>query len=165
MNPYLEIILRTLAVYLFMVFSLRIFGKNQLSQLNAGDIILLLLISNVVENAMVGENNTLSGGLAAALSLFIVNSLLKKLKFKSKGFRKFMESKPILLVKDGEIDQKALEKAEISMEELEETVREHGLEKINEVKLAILEVDGNISIISSDKDNKTNYSQHQKLSQ
>ncbi|RZJ45313.1 MAG: DUF421 domain-containing protein, partial [Chryseobacterium sp.] len=67
MNPILDIVIRSLAVYVFMVVAVRIFGKNQLSQLNAGDVILLLLISNAVQNAMVGPNNTLLGGIVAAL--------------------------------------------------------------------------------------------------
>ena len=66
-NPYLDVGIRSLIVYLFMIFGLRIFGKNQLSQLNAGDVILLLLISNAVQNAMVGENTSLQGGLFSAL--------------------------------------------------------------------------------------------------
>ena len=71
MNPFLDITLRSLAVYLFMILGLRIFGKNQLSQLNAGDIILLLMITNAVKNAMVGQNTSLQGGKEAALVLFL----------------------------------------------------------------------------------------------
>ena len=77
MNPILDVALRSLVVYLFMVFAIRLFGKNQLSQLNAGDVILLLLISNAVQNAMVGPNTSLEGGLVAALVLFIANFILK----------------------------------------------------------------------------------------
>ena len=96
MNPFLDITLRSLAVYLFMILGLRIFGKNQLSQLNAGDIILLLLISNAVQNAMVGQDTSLQGGLVAALVLFLANFGLKKLMFKNSKIKDLIEAEPIL---------------------------------------------------------------------
>lgn len=73
MMEYVEIILRSVAVYLFMVFAMRVFGKKQLSQLNTFDVILMLLISNSVQNAMVGPNTSLAGGLVAAFVLFVIN--------------------------------------------------------------------------------------------
>ena len=73
MNPYLDIVIRSVSVYLFMVIALRIFGKKQLSQLNTADVILILLISNSVQNAMVGNNTSLYGGMVAALALFVIN--------------------------------------------------------------------------------------------
>ena len=82
MNPYLDIILRSVSVYLFMIIALRIFGKKELSQLNTADVILILLISNSVQNAMVGNNTSLWGGLAAATVLFTINLILKKLMYK-----------------------------------------------------------------------------------
>ena len=74
MNPYLDIIIRSASVYLFMVIALRIFGKKQLSQLNTADVILILLISNSVQNAMVANNTSLYGGMVAALALFVINT-------------------------------------------------------------------------------------------
>jgi uncharacterized membrane protein YcaP (DUF421 family) len=79
MNPYLDIITRSATVYFFMLIALRIFGKKELSQLNTSDVILILLISNSVQNAMVGNNTTLLGGLSAAVVLFIINYSLKKI--------------------------------------------------------------------------------------
>ena len=161
MNPILDIVLRSLAVYFFMVIAVRVFGKNQLSQLNAGDVILLLLISNAVQNAMVGPNNTLLGGIVAALVLFVANFIVKKFIFKSKFVKELIEDRPYILVKDGKIFQDVLKKVQISEDELEESVHEHGIETVAEVKLAILEVDGNISVVSIDKNsNQTHYSRH-----
>ncbi len=150
MNTYLEITLRSTAVYFFMLFALRIFGKKELSQLNSTDIILILLISNAVQNAMVGENSSLEGGLVAALVLFVLNFILKKLMFKSDHFRDFVQQKPIILIHDGIIDFQSLAKLEISSTELEEVVREHGVETYKSVKLAMMEIDGNISVVSKD---------------
>lgn len=137
-----------------MVIAIRLFGKNQLSQLNAGDVVLLLLISNAVQNAMVGENTSLQGGLVAALVLFIANFIVKRLMFTSKKFESFLEDDPVVLVKDGQIDQDALSKVKISRDELDEAVREHGVDGIQNVKLSVLEVDGNISVISEDEKSK-----------
>ena len=78
MNEYLDVVVRSLGVYFFMLLALRVFGKKELSQLNTADIILILLISNAVQNAMVGSNTSLTGGLTAALVLFMVNFFIKK---------------------------------------------------------------------------------------
>ena len=93
MNPYLDIILRSASVYLFMLIALRIFGKKELSQLNTADVILILLISNSVQNAMVGSDTSLLGGLAAAAILFVINFTLKKLMFKFPKFSDFFARK------------------------------------------------------------------------
>ena len=76
MHPYLDIVLRSMTVYFFMVLALRVFGKRELSQLNSADIVLILLISNSVQNAMVGNNTSLEGGILAALVLFLINYFL-----------------------------------------------------------------------------------------
>jgi len=151
MNPYLDIIIRSASVYFFMLIALRVFGKKELSQLNTSDVILILLISNSVQNAMVGNNTSLFGGLAAAIVLFIINYSLKKLMFKSKKFNDFMQEKPEILIHSGILDFEILSKLNISSEELQEAMREHGVEHFSDVKLAMLEIDGNISIISGDK--------------
>lgn len=150
-NPYLDIILRSIAVYIFMLIAIRIFGKKELSQLNTADIILILLISNSVQNAMVGSNSSLEGGLVAALVLFVLNFILKKIMFRSKTITQLVQDKPEILIHDGIIDFKTLAKLEISSPELEEVIREHGIQHFTDVKLAMLEIDGNISVISGDK--------------
>lgn len=148
MNQYLDIILRSLAVYAFMLVAIRLTGKKELSQLNTTDVVLILLISNAVQNAMVGNNTSLLGGLVAAAVLFALNYGLKKLMFKNEKFRNFISEKPEILIHNGNLDFTKLSKLGITNEELQEAMREHGVEKYKEVKLAIMEVDGNISIIT-----------------
>ena len=97
MNSFLDVILRSAAVYFFMLIALRIFGKKELSQLNTADVILILLISNAVQNAMVGNNTSLYGGLAAATVLFAINFILKKLMFKYKKLSDFIQEKPEIM--------------------------------------------------------------------
>jgi uncharacterized membrane protein YcaP (DUF421 family) len=145
-----------------MMIGLRVFGKNQLSQLNAGDVILLLLISNAVQNAMVGANTSLDGGIFAATVLFLANYLVKKVMFQNEKVKIFIESESIILVRDGVLMEAEMKKSEISTDEINEAIREHGIEKIEDVKLLILEVDGNISVISTDKNNQTHYSKHRR---
>jgi uncharacterized membrane protein YcaP (DUF421 family) len=134
-----------------MVIALRVFGKKELSQLNTADIILILLISNAVQNAMVGNNSSLEGGLVAALVLFVINFILKKIMYNSKTITQWVQDKPEILIHDGIIDFKALAKLEITSQELEEVIREHGVEYFKDVRLAMMEIDGNISVISGDK--------------
>ena len=151
--PYRDIILRSLAVYFFMTIALRIFGKKELSQLNTADIILILLISNSVQNAMVGPDTSLWGGLVAALALFVINFIIKKLTHKYKLVNDLLLDKPEILIHNGTLDFNALSKLDISHEELKEAAREHGLEHLTDIKLCTLEIDGTISIISKDKTN------------
>lgn len=108
MNPYLDIVIRSVSVYLFMVIALRVFGKKELSQLNTADIILILLISNSVQNAMVGSNSSLLGGITAAVALFIINFIFKKIMLNSKFIKSLVQDKPEVLIHDGKIEFKTL---------------------------------------------------------
>lgn len=148
MIQLLEIVGRSITVYIFMIIAVRFTGKKELSQLNTTDVILILLISNSVQNAMVGSDTSLIGGLCAAAVLFALNFILKKILFKSNSFRNIINQKPEILIHNGQMDFKNLSKLEITQDELEEAMREHGIEKIKEVKWDIFEIDGNISIIS-----------------
>ncbi len=131
-----------------MVIALRVFGKKELSQLNTADIILILLISNSVQNAMVGSDSSLVGGIIAASALFFINYMFKKIMLKSSFIKELVQDKPEILIHDGKTDYKALAKLGISSEEMEQAIREHGIEYYKDVKLAMFEIDGNISIIS-----------------
>ena len=155
MNPYLEVILRSVAVYVFIVAAIRLFGKKELTQLSVIDLVFILLISNSVQNAMVGTETSLPAGIAAAASLFIVNAALKSLLFRSKLFNKFVQGEPVMLVYNGIVIEENLRKEKLTLEELEATVREHGVNGIAEVDLAVLEVDGNISILSGNYHKKS----------
>lgn len=155
-----DITLRSVAVYLFIVLAIRLFGKKELAQLSVIDLVFILLISNAVQNAMVGNNTSLTGGIVAALALFATNFIFKTVLFKNKKISELVQGKSIMLVYEGNPIPENLRHAEITIEEIEAAAREHGVEKISEVKLAILEVDGNISIVSSDFKNKTTHQSH-----
>ncbi|MDB5013617.1 MAG: hypothetical protein JWQ25_1819 [Daejeonella sp.] len=152
LNPFVEIIIRVTCVYLFMVFAIRVFGKKELSQLSTTDLVFIVLISNAVQNAMVGSDSSLQGGLIAAAVLFILNYALKLLMYRSSQLKELIEDKPVILVHEGKVDIDHMYAIRMTLEELEEAVREHGVESYKEVKLAILEVDGNVSVISGNDD-------------
>lgn len=153
--PYIIIAGKSVAVYLFIILAIRLFGKKELAQLSIIDLVFILLISNSVQNAMVGSDTSLQGGISAALGLFICNYIFKFFMRKSDRFSRIIQGDKILLVHDGKIEQKGLDKAMMSCEELERAVREHGVTDITKVDLAVLEVDGNISILSNDFKHKT----------
>lgn len=148
MFPYLTIIGSSVSVYIFIVLAIRVFGKNEISQLSVVDLVFILLISNSVQNAMVGGNATLTGGIVAASSLFVVNWVLRSLLFRNKKISTFIQGTPVMLIYKGKVNDQHLKSTNISMDELEAAVREHGVTDVKHVDLAILEVDGNISIIS-----------------
>jgi uncharacterized membrane protein YcaP (DUF421 family) len=149
------ILIRTASVYLFIVLLLIMLGKRELSQLNITDLAFIMLISNSVQNAMVGTNVSLEGGLIAAAVLFIMNYIFRQLNFRYGFFRKFVEGEPKLLIYEGKIQDATLHKQKITYDELITAARGHGVEKIEDVKLAMLEIDGTISIVSRDFDHKT----------
>ena len=154
-NNYIRIIASTLAVYLFIVVAIRLFGKKELAQLSVVDLVFILLISNAVQNAMVGPDSTLSGGLVAASTLFLVNYLLKYLQYRFPKFGKIVEGNAVMLVYKGELLEAHMKKAKITEDELMEAVREHGVASVKDVDLAIMEVDGSISILSNQYQKRT----------
>jgi uncharacterized membrane protein YcaP (DUF421 family) len=149
-NALLEIIGRTVAVYLFIVLFLRIFGKKELAQLSVVDLVFILLISNSVQNAMLGPDTSLQGGLIAAAALFLTNYIFKHLLRRLPLFNRFVQGEPVMLIYKGSVKKENLSKIQMSMDELEAAVREHGVETIEKVDLAVFEVDGNISVLSHD---------------
>ena len=155
MNPYLDIIIRSVSVYIFIVLAIRLFGKKELAQLSVFDLVFILLISNSVQNAMVGSDSSLQGGMIAAGVLFVVNYIVKYFLYHDKRFGKLLQGEPVLLCHKGIIAMENLKKQEISLHELEAAIREHGIENIKDVDLAVLEVDGNISVLSDNYQHKT----------
>jgi len=154
-NNYVRIIFSTLVIYLFIVIAIRLFGKKELAQLSVVDMVFILLISNAVQNAMVGPDSTLSGGLVAASTLFVMNYILKYLQYKFPKFGKVVEGDAIMLIYKGKVIDEHLKKAQMTVDELLEAVREHGVPSVTKVDLAILEVDGNISVLSNEYQKKT----------
>jgi len=154
-NPYLNILASTSIIYIFITIAIRIFGKKELSQLSVMDLVFVMLISNGVQNAMVGSDSSLLGGIVAASTLFVINYIFKYLIFRSKSLARLIEGEPIILVSNGKVHDNNLKKLQLTLDELLESIREHGISDIKEINLAIFEVDGNISVLSNDFKNRS----------
>lgn len=155
MEGYVIIALKSIAVYVFIVAAIRVFGKKEFAQLSVVDVVFILLISNSVQTAMVGDDTSLSGGLVAALALFAMNYVFKRISLGSESMSKVIDGEPVMLIYNGEVRPNALKEASITLEQLKAVVREHGVEEISDVNLAIFEVDGNISVLSDNYRNLT----------
>jgi uncharacterized membrane protein YcaP (DUF421 family) len=136
-------IIRVVFVYVLLLLALRFTGRRQLGQLTPFDLVTLLLLSNVVQNAMVGSDISLLGGLLGAAVLLLLNYLISK----TMRLRSVLEGKPIVLISQGKVVEENVRHERISMSELEEALREHGVATLEDTELAVLESDGNISVI------------------
>ncbi len=140
--PILEKLLRPIVVYLALVLLLRLFGKRELAQLNPFDLVVLLSLSNTVQNAIIGEDNSVSGGLIGAFSLLTINWLVVRVLFRSKRLTQAMEGSATILVRDGQVDQRALARESLTREELLEVIHRQGFEHFHQVRRCELEPNG-----------------------
>lgn len=145
-----DVVLRTTVIYLFVLIGVRLSGKREVGQMTPFDLTLLLLLSNAVQNAMVGPDNSLLGGVIAAGTLLIMNYAVARLSGRNRRFRKFVQGSPTLLVHNGKPITSHLQRECVTMDELLRALREHGVCSIQEVSLAVLEVDGSISVLKYD---------------
>ena len=146
--PILEKILRPMIVYIFLVAFLRIFGKRELAQLNPFDLVVLLSLSNTVQNAMIGEDNSVTGGLIGAFSLLLINWVLARLLFKMPKVNEALEGTKTVLISHGVVDQAALEKETLTELELRSVLHKQGIDDYSEVESCALEPNGTFYIES-----------------
>jgi uncharacterized membrane protein YcaP (DUF421 family) len=150
-----EIIVRTAIVYLFLIVVMRISGKREVGQMSILELVVVLVISDAVQNSMVGDNTTIWGGLVAVLTLLGLDAGLKGLTHRSRRVRHVIQGEPRLLVRDGRLLTKALDEEHVEAEEVRAAVRAHGLARVEDVRIAVLEVDGSISVIPRDDEEAT----------
>jgi uncharacterized membrane protein YcaP (DUF421 family) len=144
------IVLRTAVIYIVVLLGVRLSGKREVGQMTPFDLTLLLLLSNSVQNAMTGSDTSLSGGVIAAVTLLVLNYFIAEVSGGNRRFRKLVQGQPSLLVHDGQIITAHMGKEHVSMDELERSLREHGISSYHDVALAVLEVDGSISCLKYD---------------
>jgi uncharacterized membrane protein YcaP (DUF421 family) len=148
--PLWQIAVRTAAVYFVVLIGLRLFGKRQLGQMSVGDLVMILLIANAVQNAMVGPDTSLIGGITAAATLLLVNVVVVRTIARSRSAERFFGGAPTLLVKDGNYVPQALHHEGLAQEEVAMAIREHGIGDVSTVRVAYLEPDGTISVVPMD---------------
>jgi uncharacterized membrane protein YcaP (DUF421 family) len=146
-SDLLGVALRTLVVYVFLIVALRVAGKREVGQLSPFDLVLLLIVSNGVQNAMVGTNTSLWGGLVTVVVLFGADRVLRMLRTRSPRVDRLLEGEPVLLVRNGEILDEALRREGIDEQDLQHVLRAHGVGDMHEVATAVLEIDGTVSVI------------------
>jgi uncharacterized membrane protein YcaP (DUF421 family) len=138
---------KTAAVYLFLVVGLRLFGKRELGQMNLYDLVLIIILGNSVQNAMINNDTTLGGGIIAALVLLVLNRLFNTLVLRSKRVERVMVGEPVLIVHDGQVLATRMASEGITREQLDAALREHGIDDPSQVHQAVMEVDGTISVV------------------
>jgi uncharacterized membrane protein YcaP (DUF421 family) len=145
------IVVRTAIVYLCVLVGLRATGKRQIGQMAPFDLVLILLIANAVQNAMVGTDTSLLGGLIAAAVLLTINLIVSRVNEAVPLFRRFAEGSPAVLISGGQLVESSMRREGIDLIEIEQAVREHGVDGVAAVQLAVLEVDGSVSIVPKDQ--------------
>lgn len=148
--PVLEKILRPIIVYLTLIFLLRLFGKRELAQLNPFDLVVLLSLSNTVQNAIIGDDNSLSGGLIGAFALLSANWVLNRVLYFMPRLNDAIQGKPTVLVRDGKIDKGAMQREILTREELVEVLHKQGVRGLGDVKQCTLEPSGTFYVESKE---------------
>ena len=140
--PIAEKIIRPILVYVALVILLRVFGKRELAQLNPFDLVVLLSLSNTVQNAIIGDDNSVSGGIIGAVTLLVTNYLVVRFLFKHRRLDQVIEGTPTVLMKDGHVRRKELSREMMNRAELEVVVRRQGFDGLEDVDECVLEPGG-----------------------
>ncbi len=146
--PILEKILRPLAVYVFLVISLRLAGKRQLAQLNPFDLVVLLTLSNTVQNAIIGEDNSVTGGLIGAATLLLANYIVVRFLFSHERLDRIVEGDPDALIENGKLKEDRLKAELLTKAELETAAHRQGFASLDEVEQAVVEPGGSIYFVA-----------------
>lgn len=141
----LEKIIRPILVYLFLIVGLRLAGKRELAQLNPFDLVVLLTISNTVQNAIIGNDNSLLGGLIGATTLLVVNYIVIRFLYSHESLDRVIEGDAVVLIENGQLRDQWLKKELITRAELEEAAHKQGFESLNSIDRAVLEPGGTVS--------------------
>lgn len=149
--PWWELVVRSVAVYAFLLLILRISGKRQIGQLAPFDLVLLLVLSNAVQNSMSAGDNSLIGGLLIASTLVAINFLVGYATYKNKKLEALLEGRPQILIHDGRLYDDVMAKSQLTHHELDAAIRQAGCMSVSEVRSAILENNGVISVIPKSK--------------
>lgn len=144
---WFEFVIRAVVVYLFLLFALRYTGKRQIGQMAPFDLVLLLVLSNAVQNSMNGGDNSITGGIILATTLILLNLLLGWLTYRSPGMEALIEGRPVILIHNGKINHAALRASLMTTHELDAALRTAGCTGPAEVRIAVLENTGRVSVI------------------
>lgn len=161
--PPIEIVIRTTIIYLLFLFSLRLSGKRQLGQFTLFDIALVLLAANALQPAMTGPDQSVTGGVIIVVTMFSLNRIVAEARLRIPFVRRLLEFQPTLVGQDGAWLMDELRKQELDLDDVEAALRQHGLERVEQMKVAMLEEDGSISIVPAEgEDNPESRRRHRR---
>ena len=146
--PIAEKIFRSLVVYIFLLIAFRFSGKRQVGQLTPFDLIVILIISNVLQDAVIGKDASIGGGMIGAATILVLNFLLVEVTYRYKKARRLLENSPTLLVHDGKVIEENMRRERITHDELHAALRRNGLVEVTQARFAVLEEGGGISVVS-----------------
>ena len=146
-----EKVLRSVLVFLFLAAALRLGGKRELAQINVLDLAVLLLASNALQNALIGNDDSVTGGVIGASTLFVANYVFIRLTFRHARIRRILEGRPRVLLRNGMLDHQAMDKEAITEEELEDELLNKGMTSFDNVGLIILETNGKLVFLNRDQ--------------
>jgi uncharacterized membrane protein YcaP (DUF421 family) len=148
--PWWQIVMRTVVIYVAFLVALRLFGKREIGQFTLSDLVLILLAANALQPAMTGTDSSLVGGLVIVAALFLANLAVSWLRIHEPRAREFLEGHPAVIARDGSWFPEVMRREGIDLDEAMMALREHGVDKVDAVELAVLEVDGTISVVPKD---------------
>ena len=151
----LELVIRGAAVYGFLIVALRLGGRRELGQLTSFDLVLLLILSNALQNALNAGDNSLGGGIVSAVTLLLLNWGVGWATYRFPGVERLLQGPPIRIVTDGRVHQRALAREMITLEELRSALRKQGIQRITDAKRVVLESDGTFTAIRNDVETRT----------
>ena len=148
--PWWELILRSGAIYLALLIGFRLFGKREVGQMTLFDLVVVLLVANAVQPAMTGPDASITGGLIIIITLLTLNYAISFARVRVPWFNRLVEPSPVVVAKNGKWLKAQLKKQELTDEECQAALREHGLESVAETKQVVLEADGSLSVVPVD---------------
>ena len=150
--PWWELVIRSAAVYIALLAVLRLFGKREVGQFTLFDLVLILLVANAVQPAMTGPDSSLAGGLIIIVTLVALDRGIALARTRVPVIGRLLESSPTVIARNGRWRLEAMDREDVTVEDAEMALREHGIESIKEVRLAVLEADGSISVVPTDSE-------------
>jgi uncharacterized membrane protein YcaP (DUF421 family) len=145
--PWWQLVIRSVVVYLALLAVLRVFGKREVGQFTLFDLVVILLVANAVQPAMTGPDYSLLGGLIIIVTLIVLDRAIALARARSSLVRTLLESSPRVIARDGHWLKRAMEREDMTPEDAEMALREHGIDSVSEVQTAVLEGDGSISVV------------------
>ena len=159
--PWWELIVRSLIIYAVFFVGLRVFGKRELGQFTIFDLVLVLLVANALQPAITGPDNSITGGVIIIAVLLLLNRGIALLRSRWPAFDRLIDPPPTVLVENGKVIKQNLQKEGVSIDDVQMALREHGIDKVDDCHLAVLENDGSISVVT--KDNPNSYRRRRRV--